>query len=382
MPLSSRVTVPIVSALLTVAVIAVLLFWQLESTRAKLSTFFGNGSGNIVASVIVPTTSIDTGDATLMHLRKGDLLGLRGEWTDALAEYKLAVNAGGGTSALRKQAQAELQLRDFRAVTATLDQLKRAGESSENILLLESIIYLDTGELEKASAILTAADDSPQKHYGLSLLAIARGDHETARKELTLVVNGLEPVLRSYGKTLQGAYEEYALFPESPSIHLLTLLSRALADVQQCELALPLLSQVTREQDDYRDAWMVQGFCELTTSRFTEALASLERAYQLDPEKPETQYFLGRAYAAQGDHGNALTFLQYALQNGFAPETEVRRMIAREALASGNIALALEQQDGLTRLSDASIDTYTDYVTTAISAGKKAEALVKAQEAT
>jgi len=58
--------------------------------------------------------------------------------------------------------------------------------------------------------------------------------------------------------------------PSSPrvrEIHLLTLVSRALAQVQECELALPLLSQVTGIQDDYRDAWIVQGFCELSSER-------------------------------------------------------------------------------------------------------------------
>jgi tetratricopeptide (TPR) repeat protein len=159
------------------------------------------------------------------------------------------------------------------------------------------------------------------------------------------------------------------------------LLGHALADVQECELALPLLSQVTRQQDDYRDAWIQQGFCELTTERTTEALASLERAYQLDPEKPEVQYFLGRAYSAQGDHGNALTFLQYALQNGFEPESEVRRLIAEEALQTGNIALALDQEDALTKLPDATVNTYSDYVTAAITSKKTQEAEVKAQEA-
>ena len=386
MPVPPRVAIPVLSALLVVGFIGGFLFYQLDNARALLTqglTQTQTGTGDVAATVTnAPAdTSMDSGDITLLHLRQGDILSARGDWQEAVSEYQKSVNAGGGLTALRKLAQAQLQIRDVRGAQTTLDQLRRAGAKSEDLLLLESIIDIRTGELEKARTILTAANDSPQKNYGLALLAIVSGDHETAKKELTLVVNGWEPVLRSYARTIMSAYDEYNLFPQSPQIHLLALLSRSLAQVQECELALPLLSQVTRAQDDYRDAWVIQGFCELTSGRPTESLASLERAYQLDPEKPETQYFLGRAYIATGDHGNALTFLQYAQQNGFQPETEVRRLIIQEALQNGNVTLALDQEDALTKLPSATIDTYNQYVTTAITSNKKQEAEVKAQEA-
>ncbi len=384
MPLSPRITVPVGAAVLCVLAAGGFLFWQLDSTRALLTQGLtpSSGSGDTAATIkATPLPPIDTGDESLMHLRQGDVLSLRGDWKSAQEEYQKSVNAGGGLTALRKLAQAQMQRRDMRGAQTTLDQLRRSGAKKEDTLLLESIIDLRTGELGKARTLLTAASDSPQKHYGLALLSIVNNDHETAQKELALVENGWEPVLRTYARTLKAAYDDYALFPESPELHLLTLLGHALADVQECELALPLLSEAVRQQDDYRDAWIVQGFCELTTERTTEALASLERAYQLDPEKPETQYFLGRSYIAQGDHGNALTFLQYALQNGFEPQAEVRRLIAEEALQTGNAALALEQEEALTKLNDATIDTYANYVAAALTSGKKQDAELKAREA-
>ncbi|HVW66928.1 MAG TPA: tetratricopeptide repeat protein [Candidatus Peribacteraceae bacterium] len=386
MPLSPRVTVPVSAAVLCVAVIGGYFFWQLENTRAELTAAQPDTSGSGTTTIQAPTDTTaslnDTGDVSLLHLRRGDVFALEGQWKDAEDEYQQAVKAGGGLPALRKLAQAQLERRDFRNATNTLDQLRRAGEKPEDQLLLESLIDLHSGELDKARTLLSAASDSPQKQYGLALLAIITNDNDTAKTELAQVQSGWEPVLRSYAQTLLGAYSEYALFPQSPAIHLQTLIAHALAQVQECELALPIVSQVTRTQDDYRDAWIVQGFCELTTERYQDALASLERAYQLDPEKPETQYFLGRTYAALNDHGNALTFLQYALQNGFSPESEVRQWIATEAVANNQVDVALDQYDALTKLPDATIDTYTQYVTTALAAGKKQEAAVKAQEAT
>jgi len=240
---------------------------------------------------------------------------------------------------------------------------------------------LRTGELVRAKKMLETAKESPQKHYGLVLLSIVEGDHIRAQEELNLVASGWEPVLRSYAKTLQAAYDEFALFPESPDIHLITLLSRALAQVQECELALPLLVQVTGKKDDYRDAWIVQGYCELTTERFNQALASLEQAYTIDPQKPETQYFLGRTYAALDDPVNAITFFEYSVVNGFQPESEVRHYIAAEALKSENGQLALEQYAILTRDENATLDIFETLVETSIALEQFEEAYVSAGEA-
>jgi Flp pilus assembly protein TadD len=380
MHLPYRIVVPVAAAVVLMAALLVVFFVELDSARAFLAARLTGGTGAIIDTKTVIDLP-DGGDESLLHLRRGDLHALRGEWQSAEEEYKLAADNGGGLVSLRKLAQAQLQRRDIRGARETLDRLEREGARPEDLLLLESVILLRTGEMEKARDVLTAAGDSPHKHYGLSLLAIAAGDHETAKRELQAVIGGWEPVLRSYAKTLAASYEEYALFPESPETHLQTLLGRALADVQECELALPILAHVTQVQSDYRDAWMVQGFCELSSERMTEAVDSLEQAYRLDPEKPEIQYFLARAYAATGDHTGAVTYLQYALRNGFSPESEVRRLLAVEALETGNGTLALDQYEALTQLPEADVDTYASYVAAAITAGKNEEAYVKAQEA-
>ncbi len=380
MHLPYRIVVPITAAVVLVAALLVVFFYELDSARAFLAARLTGGSGAVIDTKTVIDLP-DGGDESLLHLRRGDLHALRGEWESAEEEYRLAADNGGGLVSLRKLAQAQLQRRDIRGARETLDRLQREGARPEDLLLLESVILLRTGEMEKARDVLTASDESPHKHYGLALLAIAAGDHASSQTELQAVIGGWEPVLRSYAKTLAAAYDEYALFPESPETHLQTLIGRALADVQECELALPMLNQVTQIQTDYRDGWMVQGFCELSTERTTEAVHSLEQAYQLDPEKPEIQYFLARAYGATGDHNGAVTYLQYALRNGFTPESEVRRLLAVEALEIGNSSLALDQYAALTQLPEADIDTYASYVAAAITAGKNEEAYVKAQEA-
>jgi Flp pilus assembly protein TadD len=358
------------------------LWWQLTESARVLT----EGARDPTAPVIqrnTPTEEIPlpAGNAAVAYLRQGDLLALQGRWAEAQERYALAVKEGGDLPALRKLAQAQLQRRDTEGVQSTIKQMKTAGAKPEDLLLLESIVNLRTGELVKARELLENAQDSPQKHYGLALLGIIEGAHDQVQQELKLVISGWEPILRANAKTLQSAYDEYALFPESPEIHLVTLLARALAQVQECELALPLLHQVTQQQADYRDAWIVQGYCELTTERAEQAIASLEQAYNLDPQKPEIQYFLGRAHAAAGDSVNAITFLEYAIANGFEPEAEARQELAREALKIGKGEVALDQYALLVQKEDASIEMFEGLVQTSIALGQLERAELAARGA-
>jgi len=379
--LRTKILGPILAAIIVVA--ALLGFLWLERSQALL----GLGEKlraplDLAANLTQSSDDAWTGDRALLHLRQGDLLALSGDWQGAEKEYRQSVDADGGVMALKKLVTAQLQRRDIAGAEGTVERLRREGARAEDILLLDVSIALRKNEPDAAKDLLSEAGDSPQKHYGAALLAIVSGDHATAQEELKAVEAGWDPVLRAQARTLLSAYEEYDLFPESTATHLLTLLSRALAQVQECEIALPLLTNVTAQQDDYRDAWIVKGYCELVTERYEPALASLERAYALDPEKPEIQYFLGRTYAALKDYKNAETFLQYALRNGFQPEREVRRAIAASALASGNTSLAFDQYRELATASGSDLASIEKFVGLALQAGKNDEAHAAAVSAT
>ncbi|MCF7844872.1 MAG: tetratricopeptide repeat protein [Kiritimatiellales bacterium] len=384
MRVPARIVVPVALAAFLAGLLVAFLWWQISQSTAVLSDPLSFLKPNLRSNIAntIPDAPIDPRDKALVHLRQGDLLALRGEWKEAQDEYKAAVKANGGLPALRKLAKAQLQRRDISGVRSTIGKMRSAGARPEDLLLLESVVSLRAGELLEAQNVLDAAADSPQKHYGLALLAIIQGNHEIAQEELAQVINGWEPVLRSYARTLQAAYDEFMLFPEGSNLHLITLLARALAQSQECELALPLLVQVTTSNDDYRDAWIVQGYCELITERSQDALASLEQAYNLDPQKPEIQYFLARAYADMAQHENAITFFEYSLANGFEPESEIRRLIAKSALENGNAAIALSQYEALTQMEDAPFEMFDGYITASLALGNHEEAFIKATEAT
>lgn len=383
MSLPRSITVPALLALVVFVLIGGFLFWQLDSARALLERMGAptTDTGSTVRTISPLPTPAEHGDAALSALRRGDLLALRGEWTDAQKEFQTAVDAGGGLTALRKLAQAQLQRRDVDAARETLRRMRSAGARDEDLVLLESIIDLRSGNLDDARRLLTDAADAPQKHYGLGLLAIVEARHDDARAELSTTLGGWEPTLRGYARALLSAYEEYDLFEGSPETHRQTLLARALADVGECALALPILSQVLAAQDDYRDAWIVQGYCQLTSERPDDAKLSLERAYQIDPQKPEVQYFLARTFSKLGDHQAAITYLQYAIENGFTPVAEARRLLAAEAIATGQNDLALKELDTLAQATDATVDAFVDFVTASLSMQQDEEAYARAQEA-
>lgn len=355
MPSSTRrFLLPLGLALLCVVALVVGLLWQLKQSTQNLTGTVAPGEKK--NDVIPVVETIDPRDTALMAMRQGDVQALQGQWNAAREAYARAVAADGGLAALRKLAQAELQLGDKDALAGTIEKMREAGATGPDIQLLEVIIALRAGDMPKAQEGVAALPaGSPQQAYASALLAILQGDHEQAIASLAAVQAGSEPLLKNYASILQGAYEEYGIFPESPNIHLITLLGRALAQIEECPLALPLLSQVTVQQPDYRDAWIVRGFCELSGGKAEDALISLNQAYSLDPEKPETQYYLGRAYSGTGDRHNAVTFLQHALKNGFKPERTVREAILEEARSTGNSLLALQQAQALAAADDATV---------------------------
>ncbi len=378
---SRRLVFPVVIAILCVVALFFALLWQLKS-ETQTANDNTKTTGQQTSSVLPVIETIDPRDTALMAMRQGDVKALQGLWTAARDSYQQAVAASGGLPALRKLAQAQLQLGDKDALGKTIEQMRAAGATGTDIQLLEVIIALRAGDMTAAATGIGALPEgSVQKSYASALLAILQGDHKGAQEALAAVAAGNEPLLKNYASILANAYQEYALFPDSPNIHLVTLLGRALAQIEECPLALPLLSQVTTQQPDYRDAWIVRGFCELSSGQGNAALASLSQAYTIDPEKPETQYYLGRSYSAAGDHHNAVTFLNNALVNGFKPERTVREALLDEAKTTSDVSLGLAQAQALAALDDATVTDAEAAVTLSIQAQDLPGALQVAQAA-
>jgi tetratricopeptide (TPR) repeat protein len=368
MKIPPRIAVPLLLAVLLAAVIGLLFLWQIHASVGMIESSFQSPGGNpgFIRKILAPpkerTSDSASQSQALIKLRQGEAFEYKGIWKQAEAMYADSVAAGGGVPALRKLAAIELQRREYDAARQTIDALKAESRGTDDVMLLEGILALRTGKLAAGEAVFRQKPDSPQSHYGLGLIAIARGDHEKAKAELARTSQGSDPTMRTYAETILQAYSEFALFPDGQDIHLKTLLARSLAQVNECETALSLIQGVVTQQSRYRDPWIVKGFCEFTTERTKDALASLEQAYSIDPEKPEIQYFLARTYDALGDPQNAVTFLQYAIVNGFSPVHDARELLVDYAQELGDITLALSQQKMLTDEADAPLSAFERYI--------------------
>ncbi len=368
-----RVTIPIAIALVFSASSAAIFLWQIHTSINTIeSSFQSQGGTTNLLKKILPSGKnqqpIDSQSlsSALMELRQGEIFELKGEWKQAQDHYEKSVTIGGGVPALRKLASIELQRREYEDAKKTIRTLGEQNPNDDDVMLLQGILALRSGDPRSASAIFNRKPNVPQSQYGMALVAISQGDHEKAKKQLTLAAAGNDARIRTYAKTIATAYDEFALFPDGQDIHLLTLIARALAQANECETALPLLQSVILKQERYRDAWIVKGYCEFNSERLKDALTSLEEAYSLDPEKAETQYFLARTHAALGDPQNAVTFLQYALLNGFTPERDARELLVQYALELGNTGLALDQLKILAEAKDSDLKLYEQYVNLAL----------------
>lgn len=377
MRLTARLWVPFVLALALVAIIGGIFLWQINSSIALIEQTTATIK-NTGRSILKPLNFPRTGDITdeaeaLSMLRQGEVLLAQGMLSQAQDKLAKSVELGGGAPALRKLVQVQLQRRHYDEARSTLSALKKESDDEEDLFLLESLLELRSGNTERARNMFQDHASEPSGQYGLALIHIKQKENDAAKTLLTTVAQSNDPTLRTYARTILNAFDEFALFPEGQPMHLTTLLGRALAQVNECEIALPLLSEVVLATDGYRDAWIVKGFCEFSTERFSEALISLERSYNLDPEKPEIQYFLARTYYGLGDPQNAVTFLQYAIVNGFQPEREARDLLATYAKELGNTDLALDQYRALTEKENSDISSFEKFILLAITIPSRAE---------
>ncbi len=376
MRLPPRIYVPALAAGLTALVIGLVFLWQIQqSVQVIESGFFGARPQTSLTSIGTGRKrgTVISGSQALVLLREGELLELQGEWEKAEQKYQESVANGGGLPSLRRLAAIQMQRRKFDDARKTIQTIRNNDSDADDAKMLEGLLELRSGAVKKAKNIFQSMRSLPQGQYGLGLVAIAENEHERATALLTDAAASAGSDTQSSARILLDAYREFSLFADKQDEHLLALLARALAQVNECEIALPLAQKATQSLPSYRDAFLVKGYCELVTERTSQALATFERAYAIDSEKPEIQYFLARTYKAMNDTRNAITFLQYAIINGFKPERDARELLAAYAIDASDTALALEQYAAIIEDAPEDISATETYVSLAIRIPGKSE---------
>jgi tetratricopeptide (TPR) repeat protein len=124
------------------------------------------------------------------------------------------------------------------------------------------------------------------------------------------------------------AYETFALYKDSPSDFLLTLIVKSLEENKEYEYAILLGEKIIEKNPEYRDALLLHGYASLAKEMFEKASLSFKKAYEIDPLRPDTQYFLGVTLEALGNKKDAYSYYDLAYKNGYTPRIHVLQKLA------------------------------------------------------
>lgn len=154
------------------------------------------------------------------------------------------------------------------------------------------------------------------------------------------------------------AYEQFAKNNGGLAIHLQALLAKALTEVDEQQIAIPILNEVLKQKNNYIDAWTVLGYAYLKEEKYQDAIDALEESKKLAPEDSENVFFLGLAYYYAEKYDDALTNFDIALKNDYQPQALVKQKIAEIYVLKGEYDKGAQAYEDLVGLYDKNIDLY------------------------
>ncbi|MBI4501037.1 MAG: tetratricopeptide repeat protein [Gemmatimonadetes bacterium] len=265
---------------------------QLNPTLGRAQTHLtlerGAGRRSIAQRAIEPEAAEGTGDASLAHFNLGLAFRQKGYHTEALREYRLALDRGEKRPVVL-QAMAEVQLlkRDYLAALDLYDSLIADLPDSSKLWNERGVVLQQLGRPADAVASYRKATDlSPGYGRALNNLAVAlalAGDHD---ESLTLFRDAI--------RALRGS--------EIPRLNLGLLLFK----LRRFQLALQAYRQILEVAEDSGAAWNGVGVVLMELGKASDARAAFTRAVESDPRSADAHYNLSFALSTLGDYDAAL----------------------------------------------------------------------------
>ena len=159
-------------------------------------------------------------------------------------------------------------------------------------------------------------------------------------------------------QNLQKAINTFQSFSDGQNIYFKALLAQVLVDNKDFELAIYLTEKILKERSDYRDVWIINGYAYLSLENYEKAKNALENAYDLDPVKPQTQYFLAVVLEELEQKETALEFYQLAYKNKYEPKIHVLQKIAELSLNLEYYDEAYTLYEEILKLENTEIDSF------------------------
>ncbi|MCF7906079.1 tetratricopeptide repeat protein [Candidatus Gracilibacteria bacterium] len=242
-----------------------------------------------------------------------------------------------------------LQTQDIQKLENLIQTLSTLFPNNPEITVLQGRKHIAEQDFQTASMLLQNASDnlSPGLHFYRAILVALQNDHQTAKRILedlaTLPVasslislgedglenaerdsNTLSQELASKVNDVLHAYKTFDDVSGGKNPHLFALLGKTLAEHNEAVLAYKFAEIALTEDVSYIDAWIVRGYANLQIGNIEEALKDLRHAYDLDPLRSQTHYFLALALDKAGKTDEAVLFFEKSLEHDFEFSDEVR----------------------------------------------------------
>lgn len=257
-------------------------------------------------------------------IAEGDQYRENGYMEQAIEAYKKALSQNPNTSeAIYKIGLTYLENNQPAEARLYFKELKEFSNNIEIDILIGKT-YINERKIEEASVHFNKLDATNEEvRYYIAILKILYKKHEEAQAEL-------KTLAESNGKAMMflEAYNEASLHKERKEQHLQAILAKAFIDTGEFEASIPLLYDIIKLQNNYRDAWIMLGYSYLQTGKINDAMDAFMQAKTLDPEKPQTLFLIGIAYAIDDDFENAVKYLEKSLEVGFEPKSLVNQKLA------------------------------------------------------
>jgi tetratricopeptide (TPR) repeat protein len=229
-------------------------------------------------------------------------------------------------------------------------ELKNRFPSDPSVAVLDGRRLIAEKKFAEAVHILSTLEEEipPALKWYYALLLGLQNDHEKAKKILTelkkvpvdeqkLVVSekgiesknveknqSLTPEEYQKVEDILTTYKTFDTLSEGKQPHLFATLSKSLAQNNEAVLAFEYAERAIKEDIHYIDAWILRGYANMLLKKNDEALADLRHAYDMDPIRPQTHYFLALALHENGNDDEAILFFEKSLEHNFEFTNEVQ----------------------------------------------------------
>ena len=295
------------------------------------------------------------------YMNRGKMLEDNGYYALAVAEYEAADKlAPNNTEPLIEIGRIHLRENDFmRAKLAFEQALEIEPDNLDAKIYLVRALLADRKITEAQKVISGLSEQNQNSKYYEGIIAAYFGDYDKSKNLLKEAINiGTSDDITRKAQNFLSAFDEFDFNQGGSQVHLKTLLARSFNQTGQYNMAIPLLFEVIKEKKDYRDSWILLGYAYLNIEKFQDAAEALEEAKKLDPQKPETLFYLGLAHFGLNDLAEAASNLELAKKNGYQPEVQIDQKLAEIYLQLKNYSSAAKAYENVVSLNDENVYYY------------------------